>query len=318
MKIVVLGGGISTERHVSLVTAASVCRALRRLGHQAIFVDLFFGLEEYEGKLEDAFDAPDGLCPEPSIGHTAPDLREVKSSRKWKSPSRIGKNVLEICSLADCVFLGLHGEDGEDGKIQAALELMGIPYTGSAPLPSGLAMDKAMAKKIMHFAGIPTAAWEEYDLNRTDVSEILDRQSLPCVVKVTNGGSSIGVYICDTKEELQSALRQARSAAVLSLRRKNAGGNLRCLCWQNARSTPLRSSRRKGTPPLTMWRNIRAGEKGHGRSARRISRLSSRSFWEILHCAFTGRWGFPSIPGRILSWTNREIPGVWRSIHCRA
>ena len=209
MKIVVLGGGISTERHVSLVTAASVCRALRRLGHQAIFVDLFFGLEEYEGKLEDAFDAPDGLCPEPSIGHTAPDLHEVKSSRKWKSPSRIGKNVLEICSLADCVFLGLHGEDGEDGKIQAALELMGIPYTGSAPLPSGLAMDKAMAKKIMHFAGIPTAAWEEYDLNRTDVSEILDRQSLPCVVKVTNGGSSIGVYICDTKEELQSALRQA-------------------------------------------------------------------------------------------------------------
>ena len=62
MKIVVLGGGLSTERHVSLVTATSVCKALRSLGHRAVFVDLFLGLEDYTGALEDAFDAPDGLC----------------------------------------------------------------------------------------------------------------------------------------------------------------------------------------------------------------------------------------------------------------
>ena len=61
MKIVVLGGGISTERHVSLVTATSVCKALRSLGHRAVFVDLFFGLEDYEGSLEALFD-PTGVA----------------------------------------------------------------------------------------------------------------------------------------------------------------------------------------------------------------------------------------------------------------
>ena len=61
MKIVVLGGGISTERHVALVTGTSVCKALRSLGHQAIFVDMYMGLEDYDGPLEAAFDAPDGF-----------------------------------------------------------------------------------------------------------------------------------------------------------------------------------------------------------------------------------------------------------------
>ena len=126
MKIVVLGGGISTERHVSLVSGTSVCKALRERGHKAIFVDMFFGLEDYEGNLEDAFDAPDGFCGSVAIETQAPDIKAVIASRKYKSPSRLGKNVLEICALADCVFLGLHGADGEDGKIQAALDLLGI------------------------------------------------------------------------------------------------------------------------------------------------------------------------------------------------
>ena len=112
MKIVVLGGGISTERHVALVTGTSVCRALRSLGHKAIFVDMFMGLENYDGALEDAFDAPDGFCGDVAVEKTAPDIERVKAARKLKSPSRLGKNVLEICQLADCVFLGLHGADG--------------------------------------------------------------------------------------------------------------------------------------------------------------------------------------------------------------
>ena len=117
MKIVVLGGGISTERNVSLVTATSVCKALRALGHKAIFVDMFLGMENYTGRLEDAFDAPDGLCSDVSVSRTAPDLEKVKASRKLKSASHLGQGVLDICALADCVFLGLHGVDGEDGKI---------------------------------------------------------------------------------------------------------------------------------------------------------------------------------------------------------
>ena len=77
MKIVVLGGGISTERHVALVTATSVCKALRRMGHQAVFVDLFLGMEEYDKPLEQAFREPDGLCGNVAIEKTEPDLKSV-------------------------------------------------------------------------------------------------------------------------------------------------------------------------------------------------------------------------------------------------
>ena len=67
MKIVVLAGGISTERTVSLVSGTGVCQALRRKGHQAILVDMFMGLENPPADLNTLFDAPDGLCPDVKI-----------------------------------------------------------------------------------------------------------------------------------------------------------------------------------------------------------------------------------------------------------
>ena len=208
MKIVVLGGGLSTERHVALVTATSVCRALRSLGHQAVFVDTFFGLENYAGTPAEAFDEPDGLCGQAAIGHAAPDIRAVIASRKWKSPSRLGKGVLEICALADCVFLGLHGADGEGGKIQAALELLGVPYTGSGPLASGMAMNKAVAKRIVGGAGVLTPAWRELTLTEEEIPALAGSLPAPCAVKVVGGGSSIGVALPDTRGELEGALRE--------------------------------------------------------------------------------------------------------------
>lgn len=207
MKIVVLGGGVSTERHVALVTSTSVCKALRSLGHKAIFVDMYFGLEDYAGELESAFDVADGFCGNVAIEKSAPDLESVKASRKMKGPSRLGKNVLEICALADCVFLGLHGADGEDGKIQAALDLLGVPYTGSGPLSSGMAMDKAVAKRIMDSCGILTPKWQELTYAEKDIPGLLDTLPLPCAVKVVVGGSSIGVELPETREELEKALR---------------------------------------------------------------------------------------------------------------
>lgn len=207
MKIVVLGGGISTERHVSLVSGTSVCKALRSLGHKAIFVDMYLGLEDYKGSLEEAFDAPDGFCGSVAIEKQAPDLEAVKASRKFKSPSRIGKNVLEICALADCVFLGLHGADGEDGKIQAALDLLGVPYTGSDCLGSAMAMDKAVAKRIMESCDILTPKWSEITYSEADIPALRDSLPVPCAVKVVGGGSSIGVSLPDTREELEDALR---------------------------------------------------------------------------------------------------------------
>ena len=207
MKIVVLGGGISTERHVALVTGTSVCKALRERGHKAIFVDMFLGLEDYHGKLEDAFDAPDGFCGKVAIETTAPDLDAVRAARKDQSPSRLGKDVLAICALADCVFLGLHGADGEDGKIQAALDLLGVPYTGSDYLGSAMAMDKAVAKRIMDSNGIRTPAWRELRYTEADIPRLCGELPVPCAIKVVNGGSSIGVQLPDSREELSSALR---------------------------------------------------------------------------------------------------------------
>ncbi len=131
MKIVVLAGGLSTERHVSLVSGTGICRALREKGHRAILVDMFLGLENYHGALEDIFNAPDGLCGEVRVERTAPDLDAVRRSRADKSPSVLGKDVLSVCAMADVVFLALHGACGEDGRIQAALDLICVPYTRS-------------------------------------------------------------------------------------------------------------------------------------------------------------------------------------------
>ena len=121
MKIVVLGGGVSTERNVAQVTATSVCQALRRRGHQAVYVDLFLGMENYDKPLEEAFSEPDGLCGKVEIRTEAPDLCAVWKSRKKQSVSRLGKNVIEICSLADCVFVGLHGKAAAADLQRAAL-----------------------------------------------------------------------------------------------------------------------------------------------------------------------------------------------------
>lgn len=208
MKIVVLGGGLSTERHVSLVTATSVCKALRQRGHQAIFVDMYLGLENFEGPLETAFDAADGFCGDVAIEKTAPDLAAVKASRRLGGPGRLGKNVLEVCALADCVFLGLHGADGEDGKIQAALELLGVPYTGSGPLSSGMAMDKAVAKMVMNSCGVLTPKGQELTYTAEDIPTLTETLPVPCAVKVVGGGSSIGVALPDTREQLREALEE--------------------------------------------------------------------------------------------------------------
>lgn len=210
MKIVVLAGGLSTERAVSLVTGTGICRALRRRGHRAILVDLFLGLEELPADPEALFDAADGLCPDARIETTAPDLEAVRRSRRDRSPRVIGPNVLELCQRADIVFLGLHGRDGEDGRVQAALELLGVPYTGSGYLASGVAMDKAVAKRIMTAEGVPTPRWGVLEYRPEEAGRLARELPMPCVVKCTTGGSSLGVFLPEDREELEDALRKVR------------------------------------------------------------------------------------------------------------
>ena len=94
-----------------------------------------------------------------------------------------------------------------DGKIQAALDLLGVPYTGSDYLGSAMAMDKAVAKRIMDSNGIRTPAWRELRYTEADIPRLCEELPVPCAIKVVNGGSSIGVQLPDSREELSSALR---------------------------------------------------------------------------------------------------------------
>ena len=209
MKIVVLCGGLSMERNVSITSGTLICRALREMGHQAVLVDMFYGLEDIDTPVERLF----GELPEirdARVDEIAPDLEAVKASRKWKSPSKVGKGVFELCQLADVVFLGLHGTCGEDGRIQAALELMGVPYTGSGYLGSALAMDKDLAKQLAAAAGVRTPKWKMVYYDRPDTLMQAAEIGLPCVVKPVDSGSSIGVAIANTAEELSAALEMNR------------------------------------------------------------------------------------------------------------
>lgn len=203
MKIVVLCGGLSMERNVSITSSTLVCKALRALGHQAVLVDMFFGLEDMEAPLENLFE---NLPPvgDAHVAAEAPDLDEVRASRKWKSRSMVGQGVFELCALADVVFLGLHGTCGEDGRIQAAFDLLGVPYTGSGYLGSALAMDKDLTKQLAVAAGVRTPKWQMISYRKKDIPNI--EFDLPCVVKPVDSGSSIGVAIANTREELEAAL----------------------------------------------------------------------------------------------------------------
>ncbi len=204
MNIVVLAGGLSPERTVSLSTGASVSQALRAKGHRTALVDMFLGLEGYTGEVVELFSSEGGE--KAAIPPGAPDLEAVRRSRRDQSASLFGPRVLEICRQADMVFLGLHGACGEDGRVQAAFDLLGIPYTGAGYLGSGMAMNKATAKVVMERAGVLTAPWREVRYTAADVERLTGELPLPCAVKVIDGGSSLGMALPDSREELGAAL----------------------------------------------------------------------------------------------------------------
>ncbi len=112
-----------------------------------------------------------------------------------------------MCRRADAVFLALHGTCGEDGRVQAMLDLLGVPYTGSGYLGSAIAMDKDLTKRLVaHLVNTPR--WEVADVTGANRKELLERTLLPAVVKPVDSGSSIGVYIAETREELDAALAE--------------------------------------------------------------------------------------------------------------
>lgn len=214
VNIVVLAGGISTEREVSLVTGKGVCEALRKSGHKAVLIDVFFGYGK-EGEIpEDVFERKSLLDSEVhGINITDPDIEKVKKLRKGDTGSFTGPNVINICRMADIVFMALHGADGENGKMQAAFDILGIKYTGSGSFGSALAMNKFISKKILKESGIPVPYG--FLVTKKEIKEglkgekLLNNGMFPCVVKPCCGGSSVGVSIAGSMEEYLEALNTA-------------------------------------------------------------------------------------------------------------
>ncbi|MGN1004756.1 MAG: D-alanine--D-alanine ligase, partial [Oscillospiraceae bacterium] len=160
--------------------------------------------EDYTGSLADYFDAPVSEDAK-KISSAAPDLEQVRASRWDKSPSVFGPRVLELCAMADAVFLALHGTSGEDGRVQAAFDLMGIPYTGAGYLSSAIAMDKDLTKRLVADV-VTTPSWKTVEYTADDIDALVKDAQLPLVVKPVASGSSIGVSIAHTEEELRAAL----------------------------------------------------------------------------------------------------------------
>lgn len=204
MKIVVLAGGISTEREISIVSGTQVCKALREKGHRAILVDVWFG--QAGANPEEAF--PEEYDTEAAAAYirSFDDQVEVSAAEREEF---FGPQVMELCRAADIVFMALHGENGENGKVQAAFDLFGIRYTGSGYLGSALAMDKGLSKQLFRENGVPTPAGVL--VHREEPRKTAEEYGigLPCVVKTCCGGSSVGVYITETEEDFEKSLEEA-------------------------------------------------------------------------------------------------------------
>ena len=208
MKIVVLAGGLSTERDVSLLSGTMICNTMRKLGHEAILVDAFFGVPDAPENLKELFVMDGSLLEAPKLAAKAPDLNSIRSLRPDTSDSYFGPNVVALCQMCDICYLGLHGEAGENGQVQAALDMLGVKYTGSGYLGSAVAMHKGYTKNIFLNYGVPTP--KGFPLMKKDAKKPLSDFGLafPVVVKPCSGGSSVGVYIVYNEEEYQKALSE--------------------------------------------------------------------------------------------------------------
>lgn len=178
-RVVVLGGGWSGERPISLLSLHGVSRALRERGWQVSAFDLL----------------PDGPLRVAPL-KTPAGLRPLRFSALVATLKRLKPKV---------VFLAMHGPIGEDGRLQGVLDLAGLPYTGSGALASALAMDKALAKQLLSQAGVRVpGGWQQ-----------AKGQPLPKVIrypvfcKPLSQGSSLGVSLCRNRAELLRGLRSA-------------------------------------------------------------------------------------------------------------
>lgn len=194
MKIIVLAGGISPERNVSLSSGVQIASALVKKGHEVMLLDLWKGT-----------DSSDFPAVYQTNDEQWPKEIDVLEEPKIQDQNNIGKDIISLCKEADKVFLALHGAIGENGKLQALLEMNQINFTGSSSVGSMLAMDKAIAKRMMKTYGILTPEFLESRSSDFNIAKV----TYPCVIKPCNCGSSIGVSIVENEKELKEAIAKA-------------------------------------------------------------------------------------------------------------
>jgi D-alanine-D-alanine ligase len=195
MRITVLTGGTSAERNVALASSVQVIAALRSIGHQVAVVDTARGFipETDEAQLLTA-----------SVGQAPPSVAQLEALEHGLLLSGLAN--LAAVRDAEVLFLALHGGHGEDGTLQTILDMIGVPYTGSGPIGSAMAMDKDIAKRLFQEAGIPTAKWLMAPATVQDVETHL---GWPVVVKPSKQGSTVGLTVVRSPGKLAAAIDEA-------------------------------------------------------------------------------------------------------------
>jgi D-alanine-D-alanine ligase len=196
MRVAVLFGGTSEERDVSVASGAQVVQALASAGHEVIAVDTARGALAAADR--DRLLAT-GVAPQPPTN-------EKLSLVRTGAPALLAHTG--DLTQADVIFIALHGGSGEDGTLQALLDLAGIPYTGSGHMASAYAMDKDVAKRLFQSAGVPTPDWIMVPPPGRAVDNTL---GLPVVVKPNKQGSTVGLTVVRDAKDLRPAIETAAS-----------------------------------------------------------------------------------------------------------
>ena len=196
MKIAVLMGGTSAERDVSLASGLRISQALRGRGHSVVSIDTTRGA--LTAAEEKAALAKGVLDTEP------PKLDALQ--QMGGSSLTSWRDTTEHARDADVVFLALHGGQGEDGTVQALLDLTGVPYTGSGILGSALAMDKDLSKKLFQASDVPTPKWL---MAPATIAEVKKAIGFPVIVKPSKQGSTVGLSIVRETADLEQAVTEA-------------------------------------------------------------------------------------------------------------
>jgi D-alanine-D-alanine ligase len=195
MRIAVLMGGTSDERVVSLSSGVQVARALREAGHDVVAVDTVRGpLAPRDEELL----RQEGVRPAPPTPEELRGLDESNTVALTRDPA---------LGPVDVFFVALHGGSGEDGTVQALLDVAGVTYTGSDRLGCSLAMDKEVSKRLFRDAGIPTPLWMT---GAPSAEEVEKRLGLPVIVKVASGGSSLRLVLAHDRAGLERAIEVSR------------------------------------------------------------------------------------------------------------